>query len=232
MAGIPEEYFGHDGVANWHERFGLSTDTSPLLYLKKALDFGTTENGIFSAKLHWEQMRDFVTRIRALPGTVPRWPGPILRQFFPDVHCVHLSRLDTARQAISYWRAVQDRQWWLVEGKTRARTAADVDLQQLRWFEDYLIRSEQSWKAMFQRNDIPHLDLVYETFVDERDAAVKDILDFLEIEHEDIVLPPTRYRRQADDYTEELLERYGAVRSELPPLPDRWVWGGRGFVPA
>jgi len=57
-------------------------------------------------------------------------------------------------------------------------------------------------------------------------------LDFLEVPHPPVVLPPSRLRRQADGLTEEWLASYRRVRDGLRPLPDRWQWTGQGFEPA
>jgi trehalose 2-sulfotransferase len=228
LAGEPQEYFGWEGFKAWTKEFGLTKKTPHPQFVRKALAYGTTPNGIFSAKMHWSQLERFVRRVRASPGSWPDSDGAILLHFFPDLHFVHLSRSDTARQAISYWRAAQASEWWDV-GASVERVEVELDFQQLRWCEDVLLLHEQSWQELFEQYDIPRLDVTYEDFEHDRVPVVEEILDFLAVSHGPVKLPPSRMRRQADERTEEWLAEYRRIRESLPHLPERWRWTGSAF---
>lgn len=231
LVGEPQEYFGWEGFEAWSREFGLDTDASHLRFIEAAMAYGTTEDGIFSAKMHWSQLHRFVTRLRALPGSWPKEAGTILQEFFPDLHCVHLTRADTARQAISYWRAVQLRKWWDLGESRDPSTEPDPDFQQIRWCEEMLIEDERRWRALLDyHHDIPRLEVVYETIIEDLEHTVEEVLEFLEIPHGPIVLPPGRLRRQADERTEEWLTVYRALHDNLAALPEKWRWSGSAIV--
>ena len=178
LVGEPQEYFGWEGFEASSREFGLDTDASHLRFIEAAMAYGTTEDGIFSAKMHWSQLHRFVTRLRALPGSWPKEAGTILQEFFPDLHCVHLTRADTARQAISYWRAVQLRKWWDLGESRDPSTEPDPDFQQIRWCEEMLIEDERRWRALLDyHNDIPRLEVVYETIIEDLEHTVEEVLD-------------------------------------------------------
>jgi LPS sulfotransferase NodH len=230
LAGEPQEYFGWEGFRAWSKEFGLAKKAPHLRFVKKALAHGTTPNGIFSAKMHWSQLERFVKRVRASPGSWPESSGAILLHFFPDLHFVHLSRADTARQAISYWKASQGNEWWDV-GAPGEPPDVKLDYQQIRWCEDILMSHDRDWQELFEELKIPTFEVTYEDFEHDRVPVVEKILDFLEVPHGPIELPPSRLRRQADDQTEEWLDNYRRVRESLPHLPEKWKWTGTAVVP-
>jgi LPS sulfotransferase NodH len=231
LVGEPQEYFGWEAFASWSREFGLTTSDSHLRFVEKVLAYGTAENGIFSAKMHWSQLERFVARVRANPGSWPESPAAVLRMFFPDLHCVHLSRLDTARQAISYWRADQAQEWWDFEGSKREMMELDVDFQQIRWREDLLVRQDRNWRDLLELDEIPTLEVEYEVLVGHLARTVEAVLDFLEVSHGRMMLPPSRIRPQADEQTEEWLTVYRVIRDDLLELPASWRWSGRTIVP-
>lgn len=232
LVGEPQEYFGWEAFGSWSKEFGLSTDASHLRFVEETLAYGTNGDGIFSAKMHWTQLLRFEARVRSTPGTWPRSRGAILQKFFPDLHCVHLFRADTARQAISYWRAVQAKRWWNLVDLPDSPPEVGVDYQQIRWYEEFLVRNERGWRTLLDTHDIPTLEVVYESFVEDRSGTVEKILDFLEIPHGRITLPPSRLKRQADRQTEEWLASYLLVRDDLDALPERWRWSDGRISPA
>ncbi len=231
MIGEPQEYFGWEGFSAWSKEFGLTPQSPYRCFVEEVLAYATTETGFFSAKLHWSQLQQLVAKIRTSPGEWPEAPGKVLRVLFPDLHFIHLSRADTPRQAISYWRASQNRRWWNLGGPKHESAEFDVDFQQIRWCEDMLMADEQGWRSLVDEEGIPTFEVVYETFVEEREQTVERILDFLDIPHQQLALPPSRMQRQADALTEEWLIAYRIVRDCLAPLPPRWEWSSAGIVP-
>ncbi len=227
LAGEPQEYFGWEGFERWSEEFGLGIDASPLLFVQAAITYGTTENGIFSTKMHWSQLERFSSRIRDLPGWWPASDADLLKRLFPDVHFVYLWRRDTARQAISYWRAVQAGAWWDNGSPWPEREpVTEVDLQQIRWCEDLLMGQNQAWRELLEGSGLPTIEIVYENLALHRANAVEAVLDFLGVDHDGVELPVSRLRRQSDEQTEAWLAEYRETKDRLRPLPSRWKWVG------
>jgi LPS sulfotransferase NodH len=225
LVGEPHEYFNRLGHAGWVRDFGLRPDVPFDEFVEAAVRWGTGKTGIFSAKLHWNQFALFLWRLRRLPGDWPKSDAAMLQHFFPDPHFVHLVRRDTARQAISWWRANQTDAWWDLGNQAYAGPTLEPDFRQIRWMEDLLERNKREWRDLLADNDLPCLDLVYEEFVHDRLGTVRRILDFLGVEvGGDLTLPPPRLQKQSDAMTEEWLVAYELLRDSLPPLPDRFAW--------
>ena len=231
LAGEPQEYFGWEAFDAWSKVFGLTTEAPHLDFVAAAIEYSTTPNGIFSAKMHWSQLRRFVDRVRSSPGEWPSTPAGVLRRCFPDVHLVHLRRTDTARQAISYWRANHAQQWWDVGGRPSGTPELEADFQQIRWCEDFLVDHDRRWHDLIERYRFPALEVTYEGFVADRAGTVDAILELIGVEHDPIELPPPQLQRQADERTEEWLVGYLALRDDLAGLPSAWRWEGPEIVP-
>ncbi len=93
----------------------------------RARERGTTPNGVLGTKIMWAYFRDFVRLARRTSG---RWdvppcevPGSVL----PNLkRFVWIRRRDTARQAVSLWKALQTQQW-------RRDSEDDMDSKGLRF---------------------------------------------------------------------------------------------------
>lgn len=70
-----------------------------------ALERGTTENGVFGAKLMWTHLLDLADRLER-----PADPA-LLAERLPEPRYVHVTRADKVAQAVSLWRAVQTLAW-------------------------------------------------------------------------------------------------------------------------
>lgn len=230
-AGEPQEYFGWEGFAAWTKEFGLEPDAGHLAFVEAAIAHGTTDNGVFATKLHWTQLGRFLRRLRRSPGSWPSDPAEVLACCFPDVRYVRLRREDTARQAISYFRANTAKRWWDLGGDPHGGDDLEPDFQQIRWCEATLTDQDRRWRALVRRSGRPVVELTYEALVEDRQAAVEQVLELLEVADGAVDLPPPTLRRQSDATTEEWLVAYRAVRDELDDLPERWHWEQARIVP-
>ena len=109
----PHEYFDAERHANIMERLafrempdGPAPEPNPLWrpdrydrYLEWALEQGTTENGVFGAKLMWGYLGDFATLLRGIEGNAGRPVPELLARTFPDLRYVQITREDKVRQA-------------------------------------------------------------------------------------------------------------------------------------
>ena len=95
-------------------------------YLEWALEEGTTENGVFGAKLMWGYLGDFATLLRGIEGNAGRPVPELLARSFPDLRYVQITREDKVRQAVSLWKAVQTQAWREEGGAARASGRARV----------------------------------------------------------------------------------------------------------
>lgn len=226
LAGIPNEYFRPDFTSLWSAEWGLADGIPYRSYVEAAKRLTVSANGVFSAKLHWYQFAWLCRQLRAQDGqreaesaakTMARW--------FPDPRYVFLWRRDTARQAVSYYRASVTQAWFLAGETARQPLDPDIDLQQIKWFEEVLLEHRTSWRAYFAEHGITPLEVIYEDLASDYRRAVSEVLRYLGVAANMAVpLPRPTLRRQSDDQSEAILERYLAVRDALAPRPDGLSW--------
>ena len=226
LVGIPNEYFRPDFTALWAAEWGLTSDIPYRAYVEAAKNRTATANGVFSAKLHWYQFAWLCGHLSAQRETPDG--GSVhekLGRWFPNLKYVFLWRRDTARQAVSYYRASMTQVWFLTDTTSRNMLAGDLDLQQIKWFEDTLIEHRANWKSYFSANGITPLEVVYEDLASDYQAAVHEILSYLGVaKSAGISLLPPTLRRQSDDQTEAILESYLTARNLLAPRPEGLSW--------
>jgi LPS sulfotransferase NodH len=85
-------------------------------HLERTLRLGTTENGVFGAKLMWGHLPDMQTFARRLPEYESLELYELLEHLFDAPKYVWVTRGDKVRQAVSMWRALQTRSWRIDHG--------------------------------------------------------------------------------------------------------------------
>jgi LPS sulfotransferase NodH len=180
------------------------------LLVEEALRKGTTENGVLGTKIMWAYFRDFVRlarRTRGLedvrPCEVPGAVLPNLRRF------VWIRRRDTARQAVSLWKALQTQQW-------RRDSDEDVGARGLRFnfaaVNHLKLRIDEhndSWRDFFNGCGVEPLKVVYEDLVEDYEGTMLRLLDGIGIPiPENFLVEKPRMKRQADELSEEWVRLY------------------------
>jgi LPS sulfotransferase NodH len=197
LAGVPAEFFHPNKMAALQGRWGVDELDD---YLRELLARKTSPNGVFGTKAHWAQYR-------ALFGE----SDP--RTVFPGLRLVFITRRDRLRQAVSWVRAQQTLKWATAESPRVERPEAyDYDhiAQKLRRID----REEKVWESLFSRYGIEPYRVVYEDFVEEQERTVRAVLDQLGVAAPaDLHLPPPVLARQADQRSDEWVERYLAEAS-------------------
>jgi trehalose 2-sulfotransferase len=135
-------------------------------HVERTFALGTTPNGVFGAKLMWNQLPD----LQQHAASIERFAGltglELLQDLFQGelgVHFVWMRRRDKVRQAISLWRALQTRTWRL------ENPDGDGDPPVLRYSFDgiehlrrRLSADDVAWERFFDRHEIVPTELVYE----------------------------------------------------------------------
>ncbi len=107
LAGDPKEFFGHK-MPFWMERW----ETPELeRYVARLVRSRSTVNGVFGAKLLYQQLQHFERLARQEPKLSDQPLALILGQLFPNLHLIWVSRNDKVRQAISWFKARQTGVW-------------------------------------------------------------------------------------------------------------------------
>jgi trehalose 2-sulfotransferase len=192
LAGAPAEFFHPDKMALLERRWGVDTLAD---YLRELLARKTSPNGVFGTKAHWGQYK---------PLFGDSNPGEIM----PNPRVVLITRRDRLRQAVSWVRALQTLKWTNTDGP-RVERPAVYDHEQISQKLGRIDREEESWESLCERHGLVPHRVVYEDFVEAQEQTVRAVLDRLGIEAPaDLHLPPPVLDRQADEQSEQWVERY------------------------
>jgi LPS sulfotransferase NodH len=195
-------------------------------HLQRTFRLGTTPNGVFGAKLMWNQLPD----VEQHAAAVDRFAGltgiELLEELFDGpngLRYVWMRRRDKVRQAISLWRALQTRTWRL-ENPTKpdSKPVLRYSFDGIEHLRRRLNADDQAWGRFFDGNGIAPLELEYEEDVlPDPAAAVARVLQFVGVEAPTDWRPSPRLRRQADELSDEWAAAYhrDARGAERPVYP-------------
>jgi trehalose 2-sulfotransferase len=220
LAGHPEEYFldgppdafppdwrfwedglyaqQHGGVASRRE------------YLDLVYRIGSTPNGVFGAKLMFNNIEWVVRRFAEMDEFAALDRAAIFHAAFPDLHVVHLVRRDLVRQAVSWARMAQEGVW-VVSDTEPANPTGDPEYDPV--FIANLIRlleeGERGWRQLYSELGVEPYELVYEDIITEEGypAAIRGVLRHLGV-NDSIAIPRPRTNRQADALNDDWVERF------------------------
>ena len=208
VLGVPAEYFHRGDEQFWRGRWEAVTEEA---FLQALRERPATANGVWGSKMMWNYFADALARLRAWPRlSLPSDAADpdVLAAAFPGLRYVWLRRDDKLRQAISLWRAGATGQYALADGERPAppppfdRDAIDRLVQ---WAEE----GEAGWRGWFAAHSITPFEIVYEDMTPRLTTAVRDLAAFLGVPLPRGLAPVRpRLRRQADQHTERLVERF------------------------
>ena len=227
LVGQPAEYFRPDFLNQFSREWHLPDGVDLRRYVDRSLSRTVSDNGVFTNKFHWYQFAWFIEQLRLLDRG-GRKDVEWIDELFPEPRWIHLTRNDKARQAVSYFRASESQEWFSGDpsGAQRGvRQPTEPHLQQIRYLEDALRNHESQWETFFGENGIKPLTIEYEDFISsfaETIVSVHEHLGVFELDVSEVEEP--RLRRQADDISEQWLERYLDARESLQGLTSELAW--------
>src|SRR4051794_23898147 len=185
-------------------------------YLEWAVDQGTTDNGVFGAKLMWNYFGDFVSLLRNIPEHRDLPLAELLPTVFPDLTFVRVVRANKVRQAVSLWKAVQTATWRQNQATSTAvsveddgappyRTFIEEHRPQLRFHYrainhllEQLLIEEASWDAFFEHSGIKPILVLYENFAGDYENSTMNLLERLDLSPPDDFKLEPRMKKQSD----------------------------------
>jgi LPS sulfotransferase NodH len=231
IAGHPDEYFltgaPGDFPAGWKfwedgplaVRHGV---TGREAFLRLVHEVGSTPNGVFGAKLMWNNVPWVLARFRELPRYADLDRAEIFRLAFPRLRAVRLTRRDRVRQAVSWLRAAQDGVW-VVSDDEPARPAGQpaYDFTVIAAMEALIAEGEREWHGLLAELGIEPCEVVYEDLVspDGYGPAVRGVLGYLGLDASRAEVPRPRTTRQAGHLSDEWAERFRRERAGRAARP-------------
>jgi LPS sulfotransferase NodH len=218
VAGVPEEYYWHVFHDDYCGHWGLPASVDFARFFRYSMLAGTTPNGVFGAKLHWEELCDLDESLRTLAGAPDVGTVDLLYRFFPQPTFVYLHRADKVRQAISWFRAGATARWYDVEGEPRQPIEPEPDWARILLLERILRSEEQNWRDFFRLGRIEPVHVAYEELLTNFGAAIDRVISAIGIRPPaGFRHPVPRLKKQRDATTEEWVQQYLVARRTLWP---------------
>jgi trehalose 2-sulfotransferase len=181
-------------------------------HLSRTYRLGSTPNGVFGAKLMWNQLAE----VEVLANRVPEHRGlrgrALIDALLGRPEYVWMRRRDHVRQAVSLWRALQTRTGRsgpAAGGRGPAAPEPVYSYEAIDGLVHFLDDGDDQWHAFFSDNRIAPLTIVYEDDLEgDRRAAVERVLDRIGVTAPAGWEPAERLARQSDELNAEWATRY------------------------
>ena len=116
MAGVPNEWFNIDADSSLCATYNCTTYEE---LLSKLWEMGSSDNGVFAVKqsLFKSRFDQLQNELAQLQGIDPESLGhdtELWNDLFPNCKHIFLTRRNKIRQAVSWWKAINDNAWHLV----------------------------------------------------------------------------------------------------------------------
>lgn len=220
LAGDPREHFGHK-MAFWARKWDTPTIKA---FVDQLMTERSTSNGVFGSKLLYSHLRN-LERVARQEEQYRDLPLPvILGSLFPNLHYLWITRDDTVRQAISYWKAKETGIWGqeqaragrtgqgrrqFVKGVRETGKTPEYDEQGIAALYRSIVEEDAATANFFREGGIEPMHVVYEQFVRDYEPTTRRMLQFLGIAiPEELVIGDPRTVRLADDTTDEWAARF------------------------
>jgi LPS sulfotransferase NodH len=234
LAGRPEEYFRPD----WHRRHQetgylryqhrlhgkdpwppdprprgdapADSGVGDQQFLEAVADLGTSPNGVFGMKVHWNQLERAWARLS--PGN-HRGPASadLFASWLPEPKFVYLRRRDELRRAVSHYRAIRSDEWWLEVGEAPSLLRHEVDFYAVDRLRRLARMHDRNWRDFFDWGDFRPLEILYEDLCRDYQGVLSAVLDHIGVGPlGPRSIPAPRLRRQADAWSEVTVTSYSA----------------------
>jgi LPS sulfotransferase NodH len=207
VAGCPNDYFWNPPF--WFAQWGVANCQS---FAERLRSEGSTANGVFGAKLMWDQVDGVVKQFAALLGIGASAPPRVLAAAFPNLQYIWLTRHEKVRQGISYFRAMETKIWRTTDVSKVAAVEPGFSFEAIQSLVQLCIWEDQAWQDYFQKYRIEPCTVVYEDLLESPAAVARQVLSYLGIKPPEPLFRERtwQHQRQSDAVSEEWVQRYKA----------------------
>ncbi len=215
MAGIPREWFNcpPDLLTTFKKKDNAELQE----YLYK---LGSTPNGIFGIshsfyEPHFSQLTETLRNFPAA-GSAPSKRTALWERVFPNHRHIFMTRRNKVRLAVSWWRAIQSSEWHVPTDQ--ARTPVDISdkysFDAINHLYNECSMREAGIQEFFAEGGITPLNIFYEDFIQNYEATVRTILNYLDLDSKSASIAPPALTQLADSISEEWAQRFRAERQD------------------
>jgi LPS sulfotransferase NodH len=187
-------------------------------HLERTFAWGTTDNGVFGAKLMWNQLPELQALSGGLPELVGLETAQLLERLFGSPRYIWVSRNDKVRQAVSLWKALQVRSW-RHDDTGHSRRPLQYRFEGIHHLVTRLESDDRGWREFFSKHRLEPLKISYEDDLEgDPDGVIDRALSWIGVPSPgDAVQPPLR--RQADALSDAWVASYHRDVSSLTGAP-------------
>jgi LPS sulfotransferase NodH len=216
VAGHPESYFRQPDEQSWASRWGIVQAPDGTFsyadYVQSAIRAGSTENGVFAARIMWGTMGEVADKLEAVHPDCAGADLDLLNQAFGPARFVYLKRGDALAQAVSWLRAEQTNVWFqtVQSGQPQPEQEPRYSFDRIEKLSQLATEHNAAWQEWFSSVGIQPRSVQYEDLEADPAGLTLDVLDFLGLN-----LPPERkilaqHQRLADEINARWIQRYRA----------------------
>lgn len=217
VAGYPEEYINRNREYGHFLNISNSKKIPSCEEYVRLVVSNRTKNGVFGTKLHWFQFNHIVNILNK--KSPQSWSDDLdlINHYFDNPQFIYISRQDKIRQAISYYKAFETREWAITQEQPKTKLDIEYDGEKIDQLLFLLLEHEKAWESFFERKRIIPYRISYEEFVPNQVENVKIILDFLDIDYTNVEFAEPIMKKQADRTSDLWYEKY--LNEHLQILP-------------
>jgi LPS sulfotransferase NodH len=213
VAGHPEAYFREPDEQLWADRWQIAGPADPAFdypdFVRAAIAAGTSDNGVFGAKLMWGTLDEVVAKLTPVYPDLAGQDLELLNRAFGRTRFVYLQRDDVLAQAVSWLRAEQTNIWYAGAAGSNEQ-APYFDATGIGELARTIDEHNAAWREWFASVGVSPHPVRYEGLDADPVGVTHGILDFLGLDLPAGRKVRQRHRRQADELTVEWLRRYRA----------------------
>jgi LPS sulfotransferase NodH len=213
--GCPLEYY-HRGFRPAFKRWGVR---DPSAYTAALHRFRTDPSGVFSVKLFWWDLATIAGELAPeafasfyrmsasqTDENIYRRLFALISEYFPAPTFVFLIRRDDLRQAVSHFVAGETRYWRRFDNDRYRASSVAYDFDRIVQRLAEIQNDNAHWIRFFQANGLRYYKIVYEDLAQDYERTLRAFFDA--VGRPDAAIHPPRLRKQADDLSEELFQRF------------------------
>jgi LPS sulfotransferase NodH len=210
IAGNPDEYFSAGRELARHNSNANGQASSYAEYVTHVFNLASTPNGVAGFKAHLDQLDYLIFRWQLLSRSRCSTFREVIRDVFPEAIWIYSRRRDKVRQAVSWSRSLQTRQWFDIPGDTSQRTVIpEYDFNQIATLHHRIISEETTWMEFFAAIREMPLVIDYEDLAASYEPTIAAVLRYIGLAQQaPASVPPPRLRRQSDSISEDWIDRY------------------------
>jgi trehalose 2-sulfotransferase len=228
IAGCPREYFLAEDPAKlpdwrfWEEGpYAAGQNiTDRESYLALVYRLGSTANGVFGAKIHWNTLRWAVAKFSQMPRFAGLDRAAILHTAFPGLRIIDVTRRDRVRQAVSWARMAQDGMWVDPVGQPEPPWPPPTGVPSYNYeliaaLESLITEGQAGWRRLYAELGLTPYQIIYEDLVSPEgyEPAINGVLAHLGFDEGAAPVPAPMTRRQSNDLNEAWVTAYLADKA-------------------